>query len=142
MGVTINSKNKSIDMGYGGFNRLRTTIGDLLPQDLAEHYKELEKGMFIFGEAKEEFFKEYDNKTKELDKKHEYKYNKILHFLYACDCGSEMKVDVCEDLHELIKDYDDDFLYGYTGRKDCAKFKDFKEIVKDCVDNKCDMEWY
>jgi len=36
MGVTIGNKNKSIDMGYCGFNRLKTTIADL-SKKLKEH---------------------------------------------------------------------------------------------------------
>lgn len=38
-------------------------------------------------------------------------------------------------------DYDDNVLYGYIGRPDCAKFRDFKAILQDCADNKCDMIW-
>lgn len=30
---------------------------------------------------------------------------------------------------------------GVTTRKDCAMFRDFKAVLQDCVDNKCDMVW-
>ena len=66
----------------------------------------------------------------------------ILCFLYASDCEATMGEDVCKKLYEIIKDYDDDIAYGYCGREDCATFKDFKELVKDCIDNKCSMEWW
>ncbi|WP_160693406.1 hypothetical protein [Clostridium sp. C2-6-12] len=142
MGVTIDSKNKSIDLGYGGFNRLRNKISELVNNEIAEHYKELEKGQFLFGEDKrKEFFKKYDAETERLDKKYDYKYNSILHFLYACDCGATKEVDVCKEIYEVIKDYDDNIAYGYTGREDCTMFKDFKELVKDCIDNNESMEW-
>lgn len=142
MGVTIDSKNKSIDLGYGGFNRLRNKISELVNSEIAEHYKEIEKGQFLLGEDKrKEFFKKYDAETERLDKKYDYKYNSVLHFLYACDCGATMEVDVCKEIYEVIKDYDDNIAYGYTGRKDCAMFKDFKELVKDCIDNNEPMEW-
>ncbi|AIY78663.1 hypothetical protein FDC50_06900 [Clostridium botulinum] len=143
MGITINSKNKSIDLGYGGFNILRNKVSELVNNEISEHYKELEKSQFLFGEDKrKEFFKVYDAETGRLDKKYDYKYNSVLHFLYACDCGATMEVDVCKEIYEVIKDYDDDILYGYSGRKDCAKFKDFKELVKDCIDNNEPMEWH
>lgn len=142
MGITIYGKTKSIDLGYFGFNRLRNAIGDLLPKDLAQHHRDCEKSILIFGEEKrKEFFKKYNAKTEELDKKYNYKYNYILHFLYACDCEATMSVDVCKELYNFIKDYDDDIAYGYTGRDDCAMFKDFKEVVKDCIDNNIEMEW-
>lgn len=142
MGITISSKTKSIDMGYFGFNNLRNTIGDLLPEDLARHYRELKNSIAIFSDKeREEYFKKYNAKTKELDKKHDYKYNSILHFLYACDCEATMSVEVLKQVYELIKDYDDDTAYGYSGRDNCAMFKDFKDVVKDCIDNNVEMEW-
>lgn len=142
MGVTIECKNKSINMGYFGFNRLRTTIGDLLPNDLAEHHRDCEKSMLILGEEeRKRFFEKYNAKTEILDKKYDYKYNSILHFLYACDCRATISVDVCKELYEFIKDYDDNIVYGYYRRKDCIMFKDFKETVKDCIDNNEPMKW-
>ncbi|NFP06062.1 hypothetical protein FDC57_18555 [Clostridium botulinum] len=142
MGVSIVSKNKAIDLGYGGFNRLRTKVSELINSEIAKHYKELEQSSFLFGEKREEYIKKYDAETERLDKKYDYKYNSVLHFLYACDWGATMKVDVCKELYEVIKDYDDDdTLYGYSGREDCTRFKDFKELVKDCIDNNEPMEW-
>lgn len=142
MGVTIKSKNYSIDMGYGGFVALRTKVAVLAADDIGEHYKELEKGMFLIGTTKAKFFEEYDKKTAELDEKYNHEFNAVLHFLYASDCDAEMPVEVCKKIYEVIKDYDDNVLYGYAGRPDCAMFKDFKELVKDCIDNDCSMEWY
>lgn len=143
MGITITSKNKSIDMGYFGFNKLRTKISELINDEIAEHYKECEKStLFIFDDNKrKEFFKVYNAKTEKLDKKYDYKYNYVLHFLYACDCEAIMEVSVCKKIYDVIKDYDDDIKYGYPGRKDCAMFKDFKELVKDCINNNVSMEW-
>lgn len=143
MGLTIKSKNKSIDMGYFGFKRMRDSIAELLPEDLKEHHKKCEQSQFIFNDDKrKQFFKEYNAITEKLDKKYDYKYNSILHFLYACDCEAEMSLDVCKELYEFIKDYDDDIKYGYSGREDCVMFKDFKDIVKDCINNECAMEWW
>lgn len=141
MGVTINSKNKSMDLGYLGFNRLRIKVAELINDEIAEHYKECDKTTIMFGKEREEFFKKYNVKTERLDKKYDYKYNSVLHFLYASDCGATMEADVCKEIYEVIKDYDDNVLYGYAGRKDCAMFKDFKEIIKDCINNSCNMEW-
>ena len=44
-------------------------------------------------------------------------------------------------IYEIIKNYDDDVFYGYRVQDDYAKFVYFKKIVKDCIDNKCDMTW-
>lgn len=44
-------------------------------------------------------------------------------------------------IYDIIKDYDDTILYGYRGRPDCAKFANFKQIVKDCIDTNTNMTW-
>ena len=143
MGVTIESKNKSIDMGYLGFRALRTTIAGLCEPDIKKHYDDLTNGMYIFRkEERKKFFKDYDEETERINKKYNYKYNKVLTFLYTSDCNAELDVDVCKALYEVIKDNDDDKVYGYSGRKDCATFKDFKELVKDCIDNNSKMIWF
>lgn len=142
MGITLQSKNKSIDLGYMGFMSLRRKIAELAADDIGEHYKDLVTAPTFNQEKRKSFFEEYDKKTDEIDKKYNGEMNCILHFLYSSDCEAEMDVDVCEKLYEVIKDYDDDIAYGYYGRKDCATFKDFKDIVKDCIDNKCTMKWW
>lgn len=125
MGVTIKSKSRSIDLGGGGFRRLRTKVAELAAPDIFEHYKKLGEGMWYPN--RKAFFKDYDEKIAELDKKYKGKMSDILDFLYDSDCDAEMDEDHCRSIYEVIKDYDDNILYGYAGRKDCAKFADFKK---------------
>lgn len=125
MGVTIKSKSRSIDLGGGGFKRLRTKVAELAAPDIFEHYKKLGEGMWYPN--RKAFFKDYDEKIAELDKKYKGKMSDILDFLYESDCDAEMDADHCRSIYEVIKDYDDNILYGYAGRKDCAKFADFKK---------------
>ena len=139
MGVTIKSKNKSIDLGYGGFARLREKVAELAGNDIGIHYKRLNNAPYFESERKK-WFKEYDKRIAIISENHHGKLDGILDFLYSSDCGAKMSVDVCKQIYEVIKDYDDNILYGYAGRSDCTKFRDFKELVKDCIDNNCDME--
>lgn len=141
MGVTLESINCSLDFGYGGFNNIRTRVAELAAEDIGEHYKHLSDAPF-FEEERKLFFEEYDKKIVEISKAHNGEMDGILDFIYASDCDGEMSVDVCKQIYEVIKDYDDKILYGYCGRPDCAMFKDFKELVKDCVDTDCVMEWH
>ena len=53
-----------------------------------------------------------------------------------------MDADHCRSLYEIIKDYDDNVLYGYSGKKDCAKFADFKAIVKNGIDSGDGFIWF
>lgn len=52
MGVTVSSENYSIDLGYGGFMNLRKKVAELTAEDIYEHYKKLEQGVFKFGVSK------------------------------------------------------------------------------------------
>ena len=85
MGVTIDSENCSIDLGYSGFNRLRTKVAELTAPDILEHYMKLEKGMFLTGTIREEFFKDYNTEIQRLSEKYNGDKDNILDFLYASD---------------------------------------------------------
>lgn len=140
MGVTIKSKNFSIDIGCGGFLRLRTKIAELTAPDIFEHYKNLTDGMFKMGEDRNTFYEKYDKNTAELEEK--YGKSDIFDFLYESDCDGKMDMQHCNSIYEVIKDYDDNICYGYAGRKDCAMFKDFKNVVKDGIDTEKGFEWW
>lgn len=61
MGVTLESKNCSLDFGYGGFNNIRTKVAELAADDIGEHYRHLSDAPF-FEEQRKPFFEEYDKK--------------------------------------------------------------------------------
>ena len=142
MGVTIESKNHYIDLGYGGFMCLRTKVAELAAPDIFEHYKKSIDGMRLYDEnERKAFYKSYNAKIAELDRKYNGRMSDILDFLYKSDCSAEMDVSHCRSIYEVIKDYDDDISYGYSGRKDCAKFADFKKIFKDGIDSGNGFSW-
>lgn len=143
MGVTIESKNHSIDLGYDGFRMLRVKVSELAAPDIFEHYKKAMDGMQLYDEDKRKaFYESYDAKIAELDKKYDGKMSDIIDFLYESDCDAKIDADHCRSIYAVIKDYDDDILYGYAGRKDCAKFADFKKIVKDGIDSGNGFNWF
>lgn len=107
MGVTIESKNCSIDLGYGGFKALRTKVAELTAPDIYEHYKNLETGMILFGTVRQSFFDNYNAKIQQLSEKYHGEKDEILDFLYASDCSGEMDIEHCKSIYEIIKDYDD-----------------------------------
>ena len=137
MGVSISCKKtgKSIDMGYGGFFNLRKKVAELAGGPFAEHYASLK----TFGN--EEYFEAFDRRTSEILEKKQADI-KIVDFCLQSDCDGKIHYGACKNILKAIGDYDDNIAYGYFGRPDCAMFKDFKEILEDCVKNKCDMLWY
>lgn len=142
MGITISSKNKSIDLGCGGFYNLRTKVAELTNPELLAIYKELDRSFRILSsKERKTFFENYNKQIQKFDEDHDGDYFEILNFLYASDCDAEFDADHCKKIYEIIKDYDDNILYGYAGRKDCAKFSDFKEVILDGVNND-GIEWF
>ena len=139
MGVTIRSPHYSIDLGYFGFERLRQKIADLTAEDIGEHYRALLGG--AAGKEQDVWIEEYNRKTEELAEKYKGRYNKILNFLYAPDCDGKATYGTCKDILKVIGVYDDNILYGYAGRPDCAKFADFRRILEDCAQCKKQMTW-
>ena len=144
MGITIRCKKTydSIDMGSGGFMRLRNKVAELIGEPFAYHYKMFSdpKVMFLDGDDREAFFDEYDAKTQELIADGHCNI-KVADFLYQSDIEGRIRYGACKQLLKTIGSYDDDILYGYVGRKDCARFSDFKQLLQECVENKCDLTW-
>ena len=141
MGITIYSKNLECDLGYGGFRRLRRVVSDLVPCDeIKEHYNYLLDNLFHIAGNKEAE-KAYDKRLDELFEKYGRKYRKVMNFLWASDVEAKFNYGTAKKLLEIIGDYDDDHIYGYAGREDAMKFKDFKEILKDAVESKKKWGW-
>lgn len=118
MGITISSKRYGCDMGYGGFSRFRDLVSEKVSEKFNTHYMKLNSldAMFLIGDARKEYFREYDA---------------ITNFLYQSDCEGSIDRNQAKQIYELIKDCDDEIIFGYIGRKDCAKMRDMKSIFSD-----------
>lgn len=138
MGITISSKRYSCDMGYGGFGRFRNTVAEKTSDDFYKHYMRLSDPdvMCMFGEASKEFFEKYNVDTlKYID---ENKVTvEVANFLFQCDCEGKIDRKQAKQIYELIKECDDNIVFGYIGREDCAKMADMKKIFSD----KTKVEW-
>lgn len=133
MGVTISCGEKSVDMGYGGFLRLRRTIASLCPEEIHSHYEDL-----VSARLNDEFdYVAYDKKTAQLINKYR-SYRKVINFLYVSDASTaSLTYGTAKDLLKLIGDFDDGKIYGYPGWGDkAARFCDFKDVLRECVEKK------
>ena len=141
MGLTIYCKktNRSIDMGAGGFFRLRLKVAELLGEPWHSHYATLRHPP-LFEPARTEFFNTFDQRTKQMLQNKQVPI-KVVDFCLQSDVEGCIHYGACKQIYKVVQAYDDDIAYGYAGRPDCAKFADFKAILKDCIDNKCDMVW-
>lgn len=138
MGVSIMYKKtgETIDMGCGGFLRLRRKVSDLCGEPWASHYRELTDNW----QHPEGWYEKFDAKTVELLNKKCVSI-KVVDFLLQSDCGGSIRYGACKQILKVIGNYDDDILYGYAAHHNCARFKDFKRLLIQCVEHKCNLVW-
>lgn len=147
MGITIRTTSRKatarpIDMGAVGFLQLRKKVAELTGDPWASHYATLCNSIgYALPEGKRaQFYADFDNKTKELLRKNMVP-TKIVDFCMQSDVQGRIHYGACAAILKAAGDYDDNVSYGYAGRKDCAKWRDFRAILEDCVRCKCDMVW-
>lgn len=135
MGITLRNKHMSFDLGSGGFYNLRKNIAGLLSKEFQELYINWTSGKMTNDEGNKQLLSLYNRKIlKDED-------DVILNFLFASDVDGKLAVKDSRSLYNLVKDYDDNILYGYAGRPDCFRFKDFKILLKDSVDHRLVITW-
>ena len=139
MGVSIESKSHNCDLGFAGFNRFRNLVAEKISIEFGEHYKLLTtpEVLNLYGEEHKKFYAEYDAKTNEFIKNGVVPLDVAI-FLYKSDCEGKINKQQAKKVYELIKDCDDNIVYGYIGRSDCATMKDFKQIFG----NGSTVKWY
>lgn len=146
MGVTLCCKKtgRSMDMGYGGFDRLRLKVGELVGEPFASHLAKLSTPKYMFcldAEERKKLFSEYDAETAKILDEGKAPI-KIVDFCLQPDVGGKIRYGACKEILKVIGDYDDKATkYGYAAHPNCATFHDFKAILQDCVDNKCMLIW-
>lgn len=138
MGLTIKNEEMSIKMSYIGFAELCTTIAKLLSPDFAELYIALCKNKIsneILNKKLNLYFEKGILKNEDND---------IIEFLFMPDYEGHLSFKKCERLYEVIKDYNDNVLYGYKSGMFGYEtiFADFKELVKICIEKEYNLEWY
>lgn len=148
MGVTLQCKKTgtSIDMTYGGFNRLRNKVAELAGEPFASHMKKLVfqtcmSLQFTSKEGRDKFNIDFDAETQRMIVAKQVSI-KIVDFCLQPDCAGSIRYGACKEILKVIGDYDDNIAYGYAGRKACAMFRDFKALLRECVNNRCMLTWW
>lgn len=132
MGICLYNKEYEMDMGYFTFAQLRTIIAKLLNKEFGENYSLLRKCIA------EKDFKENDKIANSLIAKYNLDED-VVGFLYQSDCSGKITYKTCRKIYKLIKDYDDNFMYGYVHSN--HSFSYFKEMIKNCADKRRMLFW-
>lgn len=138
MGITISSKRHECDMGFGGFGRFRNAVAERVNEEFSKHYLTLSDAevMFLMGEERKVYFEKYNATTSEYIEQG-LVTEEVANFLYQSDCDGKIDRKQAKQIHELIKDCDDNLVFGYSGRADCTTMADLKSIFSD----RTKVEW-
>lgn len=130
MNITIQSENQKLDVAYEDFKKLRIKIAELTGDEIGDHYKNMNVGVHLFGTSQSKFIDDYNKRIIELEKEFEIPSG-ILNFLYQPEFEGKIASVECAQIYEKIKDC----------KSTVIVFKNFKKIIKDCIDNNCDLTW-
>lgn len=140
MGITIEHKKHSYDLGYGGFMMFRQKVATLSHEEFGAHYETLKEAMLLAGEDRFAFYDEYNVKTDKLIERNIVTIE-IANFCYQADCEGSISRKQAKQIYEKIKDYDDDIPYGYEQKSHCTMFSDLKAMFKDCAEKGGRIKW-
>jgi hypothetical protein len=112
MGVTISctKTGRTIDVGSGGFLRLRSKISELVGEPWASHYRALVEERICDEKEREKFYEDFDKKTEALLNKKRISV-KIVDFCLQSDCEGSIRYGACKELLKVIGNYDDNMSF-------------------------------
>lgn len=137
MGISLYAKKNpsfSMDMSCGTFGQLRLQVAKLAGKAWYEHYQQLYLPPLMKTAA---FCQEFDAKTKQLCREKQVSI-KIVDFCMQPDTDGFVHYGASKVLLKIIGDYENQVRYGYGKH---TQFSDFKKILQDCVNQKCDLVW-
>lgn len=139
MGMTLRCRKSrhTLDLSSGGFMRLRRTVSDRIGEPWSSHYRTLTDGSRNKDDA---WFQDFDRKTVEMIEKKSISI-KVVDSLLQSDIKGAIRYGACKQILKIIDGYDDNFIYGYAALPNQPKFKDFKDLLQECVDLKSDLVW-
>lgn len=118
---------------------LRKKVAMLCNEEFGKHYDTITKAPTMQPE-RDTFFHEFDKMTAKLISEKKICV-KIVDFCLQSDIQGRIHYGACKLIYDRIKDYDDHVCYGYAGQPNRFMFFDFKNLLKECIDNKCDLVW-
>ena len=140
--MKIISEKRSYDVGFYAFNRFRNIVAKKIDKHFHDHYSRLSRPEVMAfltictNDEILEFKKNFDFMIEQFIKQKIITKN-VANFLTQSACG-KINGAQAKEVYELIKDCDNDIIFGFAGRKDCTKMSDLKKIFSDGID----VQWY
>lgn len=118
---------------------IREYVSKAFDKELGEHYSGLRRII------REEDFNKFDKRTNEIlsDERFKKEDEDIVDFLFAPDESGKVSYRTCKKIYDLIKDIKDEgsrivLRYSLYSNND---WEDFKQLLKDCYSNRCNLTW-
>lgn len=130
MGITLHNVSYSMDMGYGQFFNLRLAVAKYLDEKFAKLYREFYRETGDNNRAVEELNRYIESNFKD---------DCILDFLLQPDCEGNVSSKTCKRIYEVIKNYDNNYMYGYVYSNNTFTY--FKNMIHDCAVKRRKLYW-
>ena len=141
MKITIYANNsENILVGnQEGFIRLREKIASIYDEEFGKHYRKL-KRIYYDIEGQTVAYLKWFKTAERIIKRNKLENKDILDFLFKPNKKGKLKVNQIKNLYELIKDINSEviFRFYYSSEND---FKDFKELLKECIERRDYLRW-
>lgn len=140
MGVSLNTLNKSGDMGYFGFNRLRQRVAKLYDDGVYSEY------MTLFDFNKDSVTQlSAEGMRLRLYENADAKGKAVIDFIFLSDCEGVIDWECAAHLLEVCNGAGEEErsdIYGYYAHRDAFTFGDFIDMLEDCVNENCPLWWW
>lgn len=142
MSVTLSCRKTEhrLDLSMSGFLRFRMKVAELCDPCWYALYRTLPQAFSMLYTERSVF---YTNFNKEVDKLLDSGKvrRKLVGFCMQSDCGGVAHYGACKKFLQWMGDYSDT-THNYGFGSNFVSFNDLKDLLHECVDNRCDLVWY
>lgn len=134
MGICLHTSDHkyAMDMGAGSFYSLRCVIANRLDTEFGNNYSNLTRC------TRKSDYEFHDKVANEILARKPLNED-VVRFLYMSDSSGKIPARTCKAIYELVKDYDDNYMYGYVYAN--HTFKYFKEMIQYCIAHRRKLYW-
>lgn len=153
MGLTLKGDKKTLNVSYPGFFMLRKDLATLTDKDFGAAYGQLAEILQLPEDHKHLVMKHWNQTCNEAIKMYKLQADSNISddffgFFFAADSDGMLTVQGCKDLLAVVSQADSEDVKKFSMTElssrgsNTVTGQDFLDLIRDCVDNDTDLEWY
>ena len=153
MGLTLKGDKQTLNVSYPGFFMLRKDLATLTGKDFGAAYGQLAEILQLPEDHKHLVMKQWNQTCNEAVKMYKLQVSSNISddyfgFFFAADSDGVLTVQGCKDLLAVVSRADSEdvkkfSMTEFSGRgSNTVTGQDFLDLIRDCVNNNTELEWY